>query len=89
MEASEPQQDSGSQRATVPTACLEGSQLPAVGAYAIGEQPGKIPMEIFLPRLDSLRKRAQLDSLFGSNMQAASQAHNVLEAKYTRFSSVL
>ena len=62
------------------TQSLEGSQFPAVGACAIGEQPQKIPTEIRPPRIDSWRKRAQLDVLFGSNVQPAPRAHNVLEA---------
>lgn len=73
-------EDSGLHRASVQTERLEGSRFPAVGARAAGEQPQKIPMEICLPRIDSWRKHVQRDFLFGSNMQSAPQACNVLEA---------
>lgn len=51
-----------------------------MGAYAIGEEPQESLMEILLPRLDSLRKHAQLYFSFGSSLQPAPQAHNGLEA---------
>lgn len=54
-------EDSSLHRASAQTVCLEGSQLPAVGACAIGEQPQKVPMEISLPRLPSSGKYVQLD----------------------------
>lgn len=56
-----------------------------MGAYAIGEEPQKSLMEILLPRLDGLRRHAQLDFSFGSSLQPALQAHNGLEAQGTLY----
>lgn len=62
------------------TVWLDGSQLSVVGAYARGEQPQTTPMEVLLPRLDSLGKHAQLDFSFGSKQKPALQAHNSLDS---------